>query len=58
MQSERYGKSIIRLGEVLREDVDKEEVIKIIQNIQQNGKYNVNIGQGTGIQAGDTYQKE
>ncbi|HEY9691093.1 MAG TPA: hypothetical protein V6D15_02765 [Oculatellaceae cyanobacterium] len=58
MQSEPYGKSIIRLGEVLREYIDREEVIKIIQNIQQYGKYNVNIGQGTSIRMGDTYQNQ
>lgn len=36
------------------EDEDK---ARIIQNVQQHGKYNINLGQATGIRIGDDYNK-
>lgn len=30
----------------------------IIQNVQQHGKYNINLGKATGIHIGDTYKKQ
>jgi hypothetical protein len=53
----RDGYLFNRPGSESTAQTEDEDKARIIQNVQQHGKYNINLGQATGIRIGDDYNK-